>query len=170
MPDNSGSATAPASTGFQSDPAIEALNLNDTAKLAAYKLKARFPYVTFTSGRRNKQEQASAMASNVILNRTWIRETYISGEAIDACQRWVNEHPQRLSKADIANGLKGVLDQFNDMQLSRVSKHLSGDAFDVQPVTKNAEGIKQMLRDLTQAAGGKFLEKEGGLVRWHAQF
>src|SRR5690242_7886468 len=115
MPNKSGSATATASAGMQSDPMIEALNLNDTAKLAAYKLKARFPYVTFTSGRRDKQAQASAMASNVILNRTWIRETYISCEAIDACQRWVNEHPQKLSKDDIANGLKSVLDQFNDL-------------------------------------------------------
>jgi hypothetical protein len=49
----------------------------------------------------------------------------------------------------------------------QISKHLTGDAFDVQPVTKNADAIKKSMRNLP---GAKFLEKEGGLVRWHVQF
>jgi hypothetical protein len=58
------------------DPAIEALDLSDTARNAAYELKKKHPLVTFTSGRRDKQEQANAMAGNVVLNRKWIKETY----------------------------------------------------------------------------------------------
>jgi hypothetical protein len=41
-------------------------------------------------------------------------------------------------------------------------------AFDVQPVTQDADAIKKSIRAL--AGLDKFLEMEGGLVRWHAQF
>ncbi len=171
MPDQSGPAGAVAAPiGPAKDAAIEALNLSDTAKNAAYKLKAQFPKVIFTSGRRDKAAQASAMASNVVQNRNWIKQTYIDSDAIRACQQWVDDNPDKVTRADIAAGLEAVLDGLTDAQLSHVSKHLSGDAFDVQPVTENADAIKQMLRTLTQQAGGKFLDKEGGLLRWHAQF
>jgi hypothetical protein len=42
------------------------------------------------------------------------------------------------------------------------------DAFDVQPVTKNAASIKKSIQNLPGIK--KLLEKEGGLVRWHAEF
>jgi hypothetical protein len=57
---------------------------------------------------------------------------------------------------------------YNDAELSTLSKHLSGDAFDVQPVDTDADAIKKTIRGLDGL--DKFLEKEGGLVRWHAQF
>jgi len=38
----------------------------------------------------------------------------------------------------------------------------------VQPVEKDAAGIKKAIRGLPGL--GRFLEKEGGLIRWHAQF
>jgi hypothetical protein len=49
-----------------------------------------------------------------------------------------------------------------------MSRHLSGDAFDVQPVEDNADAIKQTIRKLPGLQ--LFLDREGGLVRWHAQF
>ncbi|HUI83690.1 MAG TPA: hypothetical protein VL240_05675 [Candidatus Binatia bacterium] len=171
MVNKTGDASAAGSSpGYANDPAIEALNLTSVARDAAYRLKARFPGVVFTSGRRNRAEQASAMASNVVLHRNWIKETYIDSDAIRACQRWVDQHPEKKSRSDIAAGLTAVLDSLTDAQLSQVSKHLSGDAFDVQPVSHNGAAIKQMLRELTQKTGGKFLAEEGGLLRWHAQF
>ncbi len=150
------------------DPKIEALDLSDTTKKAAYALKKAHPAVTFTSGRRDKQAQASAMASNVILNRTWIKETYVPSTARDACQKWVNDNKTKKTKAEVTAGLKQVLDGLTDAELAHLSKHLSGDAFDVQPVEKDADAIKTTIRGL--AGLSKFLEKEGGLVRWHAQF
>ena len=164
---SSGAAPVPA---LENDSTIEALNLNPTAKAAAHQLKRRFPSVVFTSGRRDRASQASAMASNAALNRKWIQQSYVVSEASIACQRWVDQNPNAKTKAAIMPGLLEVLNRFSDEQLSHLSKHLSGDAFDVQPVTQNADAIKQMLRTLTQQAGGKFLEREGGLVRWHAQF
>ena len=50
-----------------------------------------------------------------------------------------------------------------------MSKHFSGEAFDVQPVPgSKGEAIKAAIRKLPGLV--KFLEAEGGLVRWHAQF
>ena len=165
--DKAAAASKPADP---SDPAIEALDLNATAKAAAYDLKKQFPAVSFTSGRRDKGQQASAMASNVVSNRKWIEQTYTKTTASTACQKWVDDNPKATTQAEIAEGLKGVLDGLSDDELGRLSKHLSGDAFDVQPVTTDANAIKEAIRALVLPSGGKFLEMEGGLVRWHAQF
>jgi hypothetical protein len=48
------------------DPVIEKLGLVGKAYEAAYKLKWKHPDVKFTSGRRNRQEQAHAMARNIV--------------------------------------------------------------------------------------------------------
>jgi hypothetical protein len=77
-------------------------------------------------------------------------------------------NPSARSASAIAKGLQTVLSRFSDDELRGLSKHLSGEAFDVQPVTENAEQIKADIRALPGVE--KFLDKEGGLVRWHAQF
>ena len=152
----------------QNDAEIEGLNLSPTAKAAAYELKKAHPSVKFTSGRRDKQEQAHAMATNVVLNRNWIKQTYKLTPAREACQKWVDDNKDQTTVDQITTGLKGVLDGLSDLDLGRLSKHLSGDAFDVQPVTKDADAIKKTIRGLSGL--DKFLEQEGGLERWHAQF
>jgi len=150
------------------NPKIEALNLNDIAKRAAYQLKAKHLGIVFTSGRRDKCDQARAMAGNVIHNRKWIAQTYVANSVSAACQRWVDEHSDANTSGEIAAGLLSVLNGFNDAELRHLSKHLSGDAFDVQPVAANAARIKADIRALPGLE--KFLDREGGLVRWHAQF
>ena len=150
------------------DPDVEALNLSATAKAAAYELKKKHPSVCFTSGRRDKGEQASAMASNVTLKRNWIKETYAASTARDACQKWVDDNTDKKTKEEITEGLQGVLVGLSDAQLAQLSKHLSGEAFDVQPEEKDADEIKKSIRGLKGLT--KFLDMEGGLVRWHAQF
>ena len=69
---------------------------------------------------------------------------------------------------DIADGLLAIFAAADDAGLGRFSKHLSGEAFDVQPVEKDADAIKKTIRGLPGL--DKFLDTEGGLVRWHAQF
>jgi hypothetical protein len=145
------------------DPDIEVLNLADTAKKAAYELKKKQPTVKFTSGRRDKSEQASAMASNVVENRNWIKETYAASTARTACQKWVDDNKHKTTAQDISAGLLGVLNTLTDAQLPGLSKHLTGEAFDVQPVTDNAEEIKKSIKSLNGLS--KFLDTEGGLVR-----
>ena len=150
------------------DPAIEALNLRGAARAAAYALKKKHPSVKFTSGRRNKADQARAMASNVVHNRNWIEDTYAPSTVSKACQKWVDGHPDAKTQEEIAAGLLSVLDVATDAHLARLSRHLSGDAFDVQPVETDAAAIKKTIRGLKGL--DIFLEKEGGLIRWHAQF
>jgi hypothetical protein len=144
------------------------LNLAATAKTAAYALKQAHPSVVFTSGRRNKADQARAMAGNVVTNRKWIQQTYRDNRASRECQEWVDTHPTATARDAIAAGLLSVLNNLPDIEVGRLSKHLSGEAFDVQPVELNAEGIKTTIRGLPGLT--LFLDREGGLIRWHAQF
>jgi hypothetical protein len=108
------------------------------------------------------------MAGNVVSKRNWIKETYLESEASIACQKWVDDNEDKKTKQEIAAGLTQVLNGLTEAQLARLSKHLSGDAFDVQPVDKDAEKIKKTIRALPGLK--RFLEKEGGLVRWHVEF
>lgn len=146
---------------------ISTLGLSAKAKKGAEALLKAHPEVTFTSGKRDLADQASAMAGNVTKNRKWIEQTYAKNDASTACQKWVNDNPDAKTKTDIAKGLLETLKKLGSKS-GQISKHLTGDAFDVQPVTKNAAEIKKTIKALPGLT--KFLEKEGGLVRWHAQF
>jgi len=161
-------ATAPAAAPPTTDAAIEALDLAATARAGAYALKAAYPSVVFTSGRRSKEDQARAMSGNVVANRKWIEQTYADSPLRTKCQDWIDANPNKKSAAEIAEGLVSVFNAVADADLGKFSKHLSGEAFDVQPVDKDADEIKKTIRGL--AGLSKFLDTEGGLVRWHAQF
>jgi hypothetical protein len=158
----------PEDSTIGNDSAIEVLNLSEVAKTAAYLLKTAHPSIIFTSGRRDKQGQATAMAGNVVRNRKWIEETYVANDASRACQNWVDQNPDKIIERDIARGLKSVLDSLGPQQLAQLSKHLTGDAFDVQPVEQDAAAIIDTIKNLPGLS--KFLSREGGLIRWHAQF
>lgn len=160
------------------DDAIEKLSLSDVAKKAAYELKRQHPSVVFTSGLRNREDQARAMASNVAgapRAPHWIKDTYKHSAARDACQKWVDHHPL-ATEEETSAGLKSVLDSFSDAQLGGLSRHLSGNAFDVKPVKDGGAEIKKTMRSMADEAKKKgdnhawFTDKEGGKVRWHIQF
>jgi|ERR1700680_4105296 len=146
------------------------LDLIGSAAAAAVLLENEFPDVVFTSGRRDLAAQAHAMASNVVAaGRDWISRTYLPSEACSACQGWVDSHPETDAIADVAAGLLSVLEPFGDDQLCRLSKHLSGQAFDVAPITgPRGDAIQERISKLPGLE--KFLHQEGGLIRWHAQF
>jgi len=148
---------------------IDSLKLSPKARKAAEILLKQHPDVVFTSGRRDLAQQASAMAGNIVLKRDYIKNTYSKNEASQACQKWVDEHPEAKTQKAIAAGL---LDTFKKLgpNAGQISAHLTGDAFDVQPVKdqQQADAIKKSIRELPGLK--KFLEKEAGLERWHAQF
>ena len=169
-PVGTGSTSTPATAAATptTDPEIEGLDLTATAKKAAYELKQKHPTVSFASGRRSKADQARAMAGNVVQKRKWIEQTYAKSTACQKCQKWVDDNPEKKTKEEIETGLSSVFNELTDAELAQLSKHLSGEAFDVQPVDTNADKIKATIRGLT---GLKiFLDTEGGLTRWHAQF
>src|SRR5882757_1264297 len=69
---------------------IADLDLVDYAEASAEKLKSDFPSVIFTSGRRNSQRQADAMAGNIAQNRKWIEQTYLVSPEREELQAWVD--------------------------------------------------------------------------------
>jgi hypothetical protein len=161
------SAPAPASPGGI-DPAIEALNLAEPARSSAYLIKAKHPWVRFTSGRRDPSRQASAMAGNVVKNRKWIEQTYADNPVSRAAQAWVDNHPEARTQQAIASGLLSVFQGFSSSELGRLSYHLSGLAFDIQPVSSRLSEVSQTIRGLPRLK--EFLTKEGGLTIWHVAF
>lgn len=149
---------------------IEELGLVEPALGAARKLKQAHPAVVFTSGVRKIEDQARAMAQNIARNRNWIAETYLSTPQSRALQAWVDANPGARTQTAIQAGLASVMQGWTQAQLGKLSKHFLGLAFDVQPLPPGAQAdaIKAAIRALPGLT--KFLEREGGLVRWHAQF
>lgn len=149
---------------------ISQLDLAVSARAAATLLKTAFPQIVFTSGRRGVADQARAMASNVQHNRRWIEQTYMRTPERAMLQAWIDTHPAADTREEIRAGFVEIMLGWNDTQKGRLSKHFSGQAFDVQPLPAGttADAVKTAIRALPRLE--KFLEKEGGLIRWHAQF
>jgi hypothetical protein len=150
------------------DPAIEALNLAEPARSAAYVIKSRHPWVVFTSGRRDAARQASAMAGNVVKDRRWIARTYASNPVSAAAQAWVDAHPEARTQQAIADGLLNVFKQFSPRDLGRLSYHLSGLAFDVKPMPAQEGPFWKTVLGLPGLR--EHFSKEGDLIIWHVGF
>lgn len=146
---------------------IESLQLSPKAKKAAEQLLKQYPDIVFTSGRRDLAGQAHAMAGNVVKKRDWIEKAYASSAASKACQKWVDEHPEAKTQKQIAAGLLETLKAVGP-KAGQISTHLTGDAFDVQPVKKNPDEVKKSIKKLPGVK--QFLDHEGGLEIWHVGF
>lgn len=145
-----------------------ALDLAGAALAGALALEKRYPAVVFTSGRRKVIDQARAMSQNIVGKRLWISQTYRATPESAALQAWVDRHPG-ASAPEIAAGLASIMQTWSDPQKGRLSSHFDGRAFDVQPVGGQlGADIKAFIHALPGL--DRFLEQEGGLVRWHAQF
>lgn len=146
------------------------MGLSGNALRAAIELISNFPQAKITSGRRTIAEQVSAMAENIVADRGWVAATYKPSKASGLCVQWCEQHPNATA-GEIRIGLGVVLRALPDVELSKLSKHLSGEAFDVRPIEGDAgKRVKSFLQMLAVKYNGKFLEKEGNLVRWHIQF
>jgi hypothetical protein len=146
---------------------IDEMQLEPVAKQAATTLKNKHPKLEFTSGRRTIRQQAHAMAGNIVVlhDRQWIGKTYLAGAKL---QQWVNQHPEAVTVDAITDGLEQTMNAMPEADLMKISRHLTGRAFDIRPVILNSKVIKS---DILKLPGlHKFLDHEGGHVRWHAQF
>jgi hypothetical protein len=146
---------------------IEDLKLEPVAEQAARLLQQKHPNIEFTSGRRDVAQQAHAMAGNIVSldDRQWIGKTYLAGAVL---QQWVDDHPEAVTIDQITAGLQETMSAMAEADLLKISRHLTGRAFDIRPVTENAAAIEADIRALPGLQ--KFLDREGGHVRWHAQF
>ncbi len=147
---------------------IERLDLSPVAKRGALALHAAHPEVRFVSGRRTLTRQARAMARNILESgdRHWIANVYVAAAPL---QDWVEEHADAVTVDALAAGLESTLLTMSPADRARVSKHLSGDAFDLRPVHGESEAaVRRTINSLPGLV--KFLDREGGLERWHVQF
>lgn len=147
---------------------IEELGLHPVAKNGAEMLVRHFPDVVFTSGRRDKWGQAKAMASNVLDAASWVRKTYIHPEPYQGIVE--------IRLAGLSEHFYGIMMRMSDVEVSRISKHLGGLAFDIDPTPwvnddELNEGGKELLAFIkTVPKVEKVLTREGGLPRIHVQF
>jgi hypothetical protein len=147
---------------------IERLDLSPAARRGALALHAAHPEVRFVSGRRTLARQARAMARNIVESgdRRWIENVYVAAAPLQA---WVDAHPEAMTVDALAVGLEGTLNAMSPADQARVSKHLSGDAFDLRPVHGETEAaIRATINGLPGLV--KFIDREGRLERWHVQF
>lgn len=146
---------------------IDELELEPVAREAAAQLKQKHPNLEFTSGRRTIRQQAHAMAANIVSlqDRQWIGKTYIAGAKL---QQWVDAHPQAQTVDQLTAGLEATMSAMSQVEVLKISKHLTGRAFDIRPVMENSDVIVADIEALPGLV--KFLQKEGGHIRWHAQF
>src|SRR5437899_711261 len=147
---------------------IERLDLSPAAKRGALALREAHPELRFVSGRRTITRQARAMARNIVesADRSWIANVYVAATPL---QSWVDEHPQADTVEALTAGLEATLVAMTPADQARVSKHLSGDAFDLRPVHGETEAaIRATIHGLPGPV--KFIDGEGGLDRWHVQF
>lgn len=147
---------------------LSQLNITGKALAAATQYSLVYPGAVYTSGRRTIDEQAWAMASNIIRNHKWVEQTYVHSAPALACQQWVDTATQPLIEKQIASALTWILAGFEDTSLASLSLHLSGNAFDVLPLAgpQGAASIA-LLQSMARIYSGKFLQREGGLIRWH---
>ncbi|MDE2022073.1 MAG: hypothetical protein KGI71_04180 [Patescibacteria group bacterium] len=151
---------------------IDQMQLSPVARRAARALLDAHPTVRFTSGRRDLWAQAQAMAVNTMLNRHWIGQTYLRGTTL---QTWVDQQPAVVTLDQLTVGLYDQLCAWRQADLDTLSRHLGGDAFDVSPMI-DEHGIptdegQEAIHTIMGLPGlDKFLSREGGLIRWHAQF
>lgn len=138
--------------------------LTATAEAAAQQLAALG--ATFTSGHRDLRMQAHDMAVNVSLERNWVGKTYLHGAPV---QSWIDVHPDVVTIADLAEGIYQVIAALPPDQ--QISHHLlmPCPCFDIQPLD---DGTGTAILAAIQELPGlmTFLQKEGGLRRWHCDF
>lgn len=133
----------------------------EAAAIILYDLGARF-----TSGHRDVRQQARAMAVNTLLNRKWVGQTYRKGGPIQA---WIDAHPDATQADELAEGIYQLIAALPPDQ--QISHHLlmPCPVFDIEPrIDAIGERIYQAIPTLPGLT--KFLEREGGLIRWHVEF
>ncbi len=143
--------------------------LRGDALKAATELLNAYPSAIITSGLRGLNDQARAMANNIVSDRNYVRRTHVSSKASNLCQLWVDAHLS-ASRDDTEKGILLVLSKLPVNELAKLSKHLSGDAFDVKPLGGDTgRYMRLFLVSLAEKYSGKFLDHEGSLIRWHWQ-
>lgn len=137
----------------------------------------RWPTVVIVSSLRATSSQAHAMATNVIEHaaknegeRNWIELTYFPSLAARRCNAWALQNDVSLER--MAEAFTSILEQLPDGEIEHLSKHLAAPGRKARAVDFEPPGSPELCAYLeaeAKARGGRFLQREGGLVRCHWQ-
>ncbi len=160
---------------------IADMRLTANAAEAARRIEQEFPFVHFTSGKRDIATQARVMASNVCLvGPDWL-DIYGSKwhRIIKALKVHVSENPEQLKdKAKLALEFYDIFNNYFKRELEQFP-HVTGRAFDIK-WPRLADGsldktkwyaLCEFIENLPpELALEKLLRKEGNVEVIHAQF
>lgn len=153
---------------------IAQLHLSLNARKGAEWVRDRYPSIVFTSGRRDPLDQSRVMATNIVrYGRTWMLKTYKPSPIIDTLCDWLDQNPSKRDATLIAQGFYDCLLACHSGQLTKLSKHLTGDAWDAAwPGDEQGDKICSDMQINMPVEYGldKIINREGGLRIIHAQF
>lgn len=154
---------------------IAQMKLAPNARKGAEWVQARHPQVVFTSGRRDVRDQARVMANNVTkYGRGWLFATYKPTPILSTLNGWMEQHPTVTESKLIADGFYDCLLACHSGQLTTLSRHLTGDAWDAQWPASDEEG-ERICADIethmpAEYQMSKLIKREGALRVIHVQF
>jgi len=150
---------------------IMRLGLRGVVLEFAKELAKAHPDVVFTSGLRMRADQARAMAQNIaVAGHDWVTQTYRPSVARTEVIKFLAANDTLKTVDAIAIGLDDVFEHMTNDEMSKLSKHMSGDAVDIQPVEGiSGEILRRAIVSLAAKHGLRFLQREGGLKKWHLQ-
>lgn len=159
---------------------IAQMKLAPNARKGAIWAQQRHPSIVFTSGRRDARDQARAMAQNCLkYGREWLFETYKRDRdgnpkpIIVTLYRWLEDHPEAMTAAQVTDGFYEAMLASHSGQLTALSRHLTGDAWDAQ--WPGDEAGEQIAKDIEANMPAeyfleKLITKEGKHRVIHCQF
>ena len=153
---------------------IAQMKLSPNARKGAEWVRDRYPAIVFTSGRRDPLDQSRVMAENIVrYGRVWLTKTYKPSPIIDTLTDWLTKNPDVTSAKLIAHGFYDCLLACHSGHLTKLSKHLTGDAWDA--AWPGDELGKKICSDMQinmpiEYGLQKIIDREGGLRIIHAQF
>jgi hypothetical protein len=123
-----------------------------------------------TSGKRTREDQAAAMAANEWRSRGWIAATYVDSKVKRAIVRATERawSGAKCTRQKLQTAILLAMNVFTDVELGALTLHMAGMAFDVRPRPEKP-AIAVYLAAEALRLGGKFLDREGGLLRYHWQ-
>lgn len=156
-------------------------------------VRARFPWARVTSGRRDREAHARALADNELAAPGFIVATYVESapkRGLLAALSFVRS--SGLTRAALYRAFLAALNRYTDGELRSLSAHYGGHAADFAPelrelatteheeleewrdgrrygLTPRCKELAAFLAAQAVARGGKFLAREGGLIRLHWQ-
>lgn len=148
------------------------MQLSPNARKGAEWALARHPSLVFTSGRRDVRDQARVMAKNVATyGRGWLFATYKPTPILDTLNGWLERNQAVTEPKLIADGFYDCLLACHSGQLTTLSRHLTGDAWDAAWSDQGEAIAKDLSLHMPEEYQmTKILTREGALRVLHVQF